>query len=48
VLLPSGEPIYIDLSAWHRPEHAFYSGNTNVHDKTVAATAHANKTDEHG
>jgi hypothetical protein len=47
VLLPTGEPSYIDLSAWHRPEHGFYSGNANLHDKTVAVAARANKTAEH-
>ena len=44
LLLPSGEPVYIDLSAWHRPEHGFYSGNANLHDQAAAATARAAKT----
>jgi hypothetical protein len=44
VLLATGEPSYIDLSAWHRPEHGFYSGNANVHDKPAAAAARAAKT----
>jgi hypothetical protein len=48
VLLPSGDPIYIDLSAWHRPEHGFYSGNANVHDKAVAAAARTIKPAEPG
>jgi hypothetical protein len=43
VLLPSGEATYVDLSAWHRPDRGFYSGNANVHDKTVAAAARAAK-----
>ena len=42
VLLPSG-PRYIDMSAWHRPEHGFYSGNAPLHDRTVAAAARAAK-----
>jgi hypothetical protein len=44
VLLPSGEPTYIDLSAWHRPEHNFYSGNANMHDKSAASAARTAKT----
>ena len=48
VLLASGEPTYVDLSAWHRQEHGFYSGNANVHDKAAAAAARAAKTAEHG
>lgn len=42
VLLPSG-PRYIDLSAWHRPEHNFYSGNAVLHDRSAAAAARASK-----
>ena len=42
VLLPSG-PRYIDVSAWHRPEHSFYSGNAPLHDRTAAAAARAGK-----
>jgi hypothetical protein len=38
VLLPSG-PRYIDLAAWHRPEHNFYSGNAPLHDPKAAAAA---------
>ena len=44
----SGEPAYIDLSAWHRPEHGFYSGNANLHDKDAAAAARAAKTAKPG
>jgi hypothetical protein len=40
VLLPSG-PRYIDLSAWYRPEHGFYSGNAPLHDPKAAAAARA-------
>jgi hypothetical protein len=40
VLLPSG-PAYIDLSAWHRAEHNFYSGNAKLHDPKAAAAARA-------
>jgi hypothetical protein len=48
VLLPSG-PRYIDLSAWHRPEHSFYSGNAPLHDRAAAAAARAAKpTAQHG
>jgi hypothetical protein len=42
VLLPSG-PRYIDMSAWHRPEHNFYSGNAPLHDRAAAAAARAGK-----
>jgi hypothetical protein len=42
VLLPSG-PSYIDLSAWHRSEHNFYSGNAPLHDAKAAAAARAGK-----
>lgn len=42
VLLASG-PRYIDLSAWHRPEHGFYSGNAPLHDRQAAAAARAAK-----
>jgi len=42
VLLPSG-PSYIDLSAWHRAEHNFYSGNAPLHDPAAAAAARAAK-----
>src|SRR5450631_908438 len=35
VLLQSAEVTYVDLSAWHRQEHGFYSGNANVHDKAA-------------
>src|SRR5262249_34394840 len=31
VLLASG-PRYVDIAAWHRPEHNFYSGNATLHD----------------
>jgi hypothetical protein len=40
VLLPTG-PRYIDIAAWHRPEHNFYSGNANLHDVEAAADARA-------
>ena len=40
VLLPSG-PRYIDVAAWHRPEHNFYSGNATLHDVGAAAEARA-------
>jgi hypothetical protein len=40
LLLPSG-PGYIDMSAWHRPKHNFYSGNALLHDRAAAATARA-------
>ena len=42
VLLPSG-PAYIDMSAWHRAEHNFYSGNAPLHDPKAAAAARAAK-----
>ncbi len=42
VLLPSG-PRYIDMSAWHRAEHNFYSGNAPLHDRAAAAAARAGK-----
>jgi hypothetical protein len=42
VLLPSG-PRYIDLSAWYRPEHGFYSGNAPLHDPAAARAARAAK-----
>jgi hypothetical protein len=42
LLLPSG-PSYVDLSAWHRPEHNFYSGNAPLHDPAAAAAARAAK-----
>jgi hypothetical protein len=42
VLLPSG-PAYIDLAAWNRPEHNFYSGNAPLHDPKAAAAARAAK-----
>jgi len=48
VLLGSATPVYIDLSAWARPEHNFYSGNANLHDRTAAATAQAAKTPQPG
>ena len=48
LLLPSGEATYVDLSAWHRPEHGFYSGNANVHDKAAAAAARAGKVPDPG
>ena len=41
-LLPSG-PRYIDLSAWYRPEHGFYSGNAPLHDPAAARAARAAK-----
>ena len=40
VLLPSG-PRYIDVAAWHRPEHKFYSGSAVLHDVEAAAEARA-------
>jgi hypothetical protein len=40
VLLPSG-PRYIDIAAWHRPEHNFYSGNATLHDVEAAKEARA-------
>jgi hypothetical protein len=40
VLLPSG-PRYVDIAAWNRPEHNFYSGSAVVHDVKVAAEARA-------
>jgi hypothetical protein len=48
VLLDGGEPAYIDLSAWHRKEHGFYSGNAGLHDKAAAAAARSNKTAKPG
>jgi hypothetical protein len=48
VLLSSGEFTYIDLSAWHRPEHGFYSGNANLHDQSAAAAARAAKSPKSG
>jgi hypothetical protein len=42
VLVPSG-PRYIDMSAWHRAEHNFYSGNAPLHDRAAAAAARAGK-----
>jgi hypothetical protein len=42
VLLASG-PRYVDMSAWHRPQHNFYSGNAPLHDRAAAATARAAK-----
>lgn len=42
VLLPSG-PRYIDVSAWHRPQHNFYSGNAPLHDRKAAAAARGAK-----
>jgi hypothetical protein len=42
VLLPSG-PRYIDLSAWYRPKHGFYSGNAPLHDPAAARAARAAK-----
>jgi hypothetical protein len=42
VLLPSG-PRYIDLSAWYRPEHSFYSGNAPLHDPAAARAARATR-----
>lgn len=43
VLLQSGDAAYIDLSAWHRPDHGFYSGNAPLHDRAAAAAARAAK-----
>jgi hypothetical protein len=40
VLLPSG-PRYVDIAAWHRPEHNFYSGSATLHDAEAAAEARA-------
>lgn len=40
VLLPTG-PRYIDVSAWHRADHNFYSGNATLHDAEAAASARA-------
>lgn len=40
VLLPTG-PRYIDVAAWHRAEHNFYSGNAVQHDSKAAANARA-------
>ena len=34
-------PRYIDVAAWHRPEHNFYSGNAALHDVHAAAEARA-------
>jgi hypothetical protein len=31
------------VSAWHRPEHNFYSGNAPLHDRAAAAAARAAK-----
>ena len=39
----SGELVVADLSAWHRPQHNFYSGNANLHDPKAAAAARAAK-----
>src|SRR4029453_3786701 len=40
VLLPSG-PRYVDIAAWHRPEHNFYSGNATLHDAQGSSEARA-------
>ena len=48
VLLTSATPVYIDLSAWARPEHNFYSGNANLHDRTAATAARTAKTPQLG
>jgi hypothetical protein len=40
VLLPFG-PAYIDLAAWYRPSHDFYSGSARLHDPKAAAVARA-------
>jgi hypothetical protein len=40
VLLPAG-PRYIDIAAWHRTEHNFYSGSATLHDREAAAEARA-------
>ena len=40
VLLPTG-PRYVDIAAWHRPEHNFYSGNATLHDAQGASEARA-------
>jgi hypothetical protein len=45
VLLRSG-PRYVDLSAWYRPEHGFYSGNAPLHDPAAARAARAAKPPE--
>jgi hypothetical protein len=34
-------PRYIDIAAWHRPEHNFYSGDATVHNVEAAAEARA-------
>ena len=39
----SGAGKYIDMSARHRPEHNFYSGNAPLHDRKAAAAARAAK-----
>jgi len=54
VLLPSGEPTYINLSAWHRQGKTegasfnFYSGNADIHDKDAVAAARAARKPEPG
>jgi hypothetical protein len=40
VLLPAG-PRYVDIAAWHRTGHNFYSGNATLHDSEAAAEARA-------
>jgi hypothetical protein len=40
VLLPSG-PAYVDVAAWYRPSHDFYSGSARLHDPKAAAAARA-------
>ncbi len=32
---------YIDVAAWHRPEHNFYSGNGVQHNAAAAVSARA-------
>ena len=41
LVLLASRPRYIDMSAWHRSNHNFYSGNALLHDRAVAAAARA-------
>jgi hypothetical protein len=41
LVLTGAGPRYIDIAAWHRPDHNFYSGNATLHDPAAAASARA-------
>jgi hypothetical protein len=41
LVLTGNGPRYVDIAAWHRPEHGFYSGNAKLHDPLAAASARA-------